>query len=128
MHEAAPRTLRRELADAAVLARDLPRQAHALLDTLAHNRLQVRITGLEEARLLDSLRKIANRISVSLIAAALVIGAALAMRVEAGPRLFGYPGIALVLFVLAFALAFGLVVTVLVSDRKRSRRGRGHKL
>lgn len=121
MHEAAPQTLRRELADAAVLARDLPRQAHALLDTLARNRLQVRIAGLEEARLLESLHKIANRISVSLIAAALVIGAALALRIDAGPHLFGYPGIALVLFVLAFTLAFGLVLSALVSDRPRPR-------
>jgi ubiquinone biosynthesis protein len=119
--ETSLRTLRRELTDAAVLVRDLPRQAHAVLDTLARNRLQVRISGLEEARLLESLRKIANRISVSLISAALVIGAALALRIDAGPRLFGYPGIALVLFVLAFVLACGLVISAMVSDRHISR-------
>src|SRR5205807_1699281 len=63
--EVSPHALRRELTETAMLVRDLPRQAHAVLDTLARNRLQVRISGLEEARLLESLRKIANRISVS---------------------------------------------------------------
>jgi len=93
----------------------------ALQREIAFNRLQVRISGLEEARLLESLHKIANRISVSLISAALVIGAALALRIDAGPRLFGYPGVALVLFVLAFVLACGLVISAMISDRRTSR-------
>ena len=80
-----------ELADIAGLARDFPRQARAFLETLGNNRLQMRITGLEESRLLESLRKIANRISISVVAAALVIGAALALRVDAGPHLSVIP-------------------------------------
>jgi len=115
-----------ELADIAGLAREFPRQARAFLETLGSNRLQVRITGLEESRLLESLRKIANRISISLVAAALVIGAALALRVDAGPHLFGYPGLALVMFVLAFVLCFALVVNMLVSDRRSVRRRKPH--
>jgi ubiquinone biosynthesis protein len=111
-----------ELADIAGLARDFPRQARAFLETLGNNRLQMRITGLEESRLLENLRKIANRISISLVAAALVIGAALALRVDAGPRLLGYPGLALVMFVLAFVLCIGLILNMLVSDRRSVRR------
>jgi hypothetical protein len=81
----------------------------------------VRISGLEESRLLENLQKIANRITAGIIAAALVIGAALGLRVQGGPRLLGYPAVALVMFVLAFVLAGALVVSVLLLDRRVSR-------
>ena len=111
----------RELVDVAALARELPRQSRALLDTLARNRLRVRIAGLEESRLLENLGKIANRISTGLISAALLISAVLALRIPAGPQLLGYPALALVLFVLAFVLAVGIVLSALISDRRVSR-------
>jgi ubiquinone biosynthesis protein len=110
-----------QFADMAELGRELPRQARAILDLLARNRLRVHISGLEESRLLENLQKIANRITAGLISAALVIGAALALRIDAGPRLFGYPGLALVMFVLAFALAIGLLLSAAFSDRRVSR-------
>ena len=114
--------LNKQVSDVAALLHELPRHSRAILETLARNRLRVRISGLEESRLLENLRKIANRISVSLVSAALVIGAALALRVDAGPHLFGYPGLALVMFVLAFVLAVGLVLSAVVSDRRGLRR------
>lgn len=111
----------RQVGDVGALLRELPRQTRAIVDVLASNNLRVRVAGLEESRLLENLQKIANRISVSLVSASLVIGAALALRVDAGPRLWGYPGLALVLFVLAFVLALGLVLSALLSDRRGSR-------
>lgn len=113
--------LKLEVAEVVEAAGALPRQVGAVLDLLAANRLRVRVSGLEESRLLENLQKIANRITVGLICAALVVGAALALRVDAGPRLFGYPGLALVMFVLAFVLSATLVVSVLLSDRRQSR-------
>src|SRR5581483_3779150 len=119
--QATLRKLGTELGDIAELARELPRQTHAVLETLARNRFQVRVSGLEEARLLENLQKIANRIAVGVIAAALVIGAALALRIDDGPRLFGYPGIAVVMLAPALALMLGLVTSALPSDRRASR-------
>jgi ubiquinone biosynthesis protein len=110
-----------QVAEMAELGRDLPRQARVLLDTLAGNRLRVRISGLEESRLLENLQKIANRISAGIICAALVIGAALVLRIDVGPKLFGYPGIALVMFVLAFVLSAVVLGSALMSDRSVSR-------
>jgi len=112
----------KQISDVAALLRELPGHSRAIMETLARNRLRVRISGLEESHLLENLRKIANRISVSLVSAALVISAALALRVDAGPRLFGYPGLALVMLVLAFVLAFGLVIAALLSDRRSARQ------
>ena len=115
------RTLRQRVGEVAELGRDLPTQLRDVLTLLAENRFRVRISGLEESRLLENLQKIANRITAGLISAALVVGAALALRIDAGPRLFGYPGVALVMFVLAFALSAALVISSLLSDRKMSR-------
>jgi ubiquinone biosynthesis protein len=111
----------KQVSDVGALMRELPRHARAILETFADNQFRVHISGLEESHLLENLRKIANRISISLISASLVIGAALALRIDAGPRLFGYPGVALVLFVLAFILAVSLVVSAVISDRRTSR-------
>jgi ubiquinone biosynthesis protein len=115
------RTLRERVGEVAELGRDLPNQLRDVLTLLAENRFRVRISGLEESRLLENLQKIANRITAGLISAALVVGAALALRIDAGPKLFGYPGVALVMFVLAFGLSATLVISSLLSDRKMSR-------
>lgn len=115
------RSMQIQAAEIAEAVGDAPRHARNALALLAENRLQLRISGLEESRLLENLQKIANRITTGLISASLVVGAALALRIDAGPRLFGYPGVALVMFVLAFVLSSVLVVRALVSDRSMSR-------
>ena len=115
------RSVQMQAAEIAEAVRQAPRRLNDALGLLAENRLQLRFTGLEESRLLENLQKIANRITAGLICAALVVGAALALRIDAGPRLFGYPGIALVMFVLAFVLSALLVLNSLLSDRRMSR-------
>ena len=121
-----PANLATELMELQGLLRDAPRKVSDLLSLLADNRLQVRVTGLEESHLMENLQKIANRISAGIITAALILGAALMMRIDVGPRLFGYPGIALVLFLVGAALGIAIVVNSLRSDRKaRPREERG---
>jgi ubiquinone biosynthesis protein len=115
------RTLRERVGEVAELGRELPNQLRDVLTLLAENRFRVRVSGLEESKLLENLQKIANRITAGLISAALVVGAALALKIDAGPKLFGYPGVALVMFVLAFVLSTALVVSSLLSDRRMSR-------
>ena len=100
------------------LMREAPRKVTDLLSLLAENRMQVRVTGLEESRLVENLQKIANRISAGVITAALILASALLMRVDTGARLFGYPALAMVLFLVAFALGLGIVISALLRDRK----------
>lgn len=104
------------------LLRDGPRKLQSLLSLLADNRLQVSVAGLEESRLMEALHKIANRISTGAIAAALILASAMIMRIDTPYRLFGYPALALVLFLLACVLGLGLVVSALLSDRKAPTR------
>jgi ubiquinone biosynthesis protein len=113
-----PNRLASDLLEVQELMRESPRRLSQLLRTLSDNRFSVRITGLEEARLIESMQKIANRISVGVITAGLVMGAALMMRIPAQHLLFGYPALALVLFLVAFALGASLVVSSLLNDRR----------
>lgn len=117
-----PHRVASELMDLQTLARETPRKLSDMLSLLADNRLQLRITGLEESRLMENLQKIANRITTGLIVAALIVAAAMIMRIETKVRLFGYPALALVLFLLAAALGVGIVVSALLRDRKARPR------
>ena len=49
------------------------------------------------------MQKVANRIASGLVLAALIIGAALLMRVETSFQVLGYPGIAILCFLAAAA-------------------------
>lgn len=117
-----PARLAGELMDMQALIRETPRKVSDLLSLLAENRLQVGITGLEESRLMENLQKIANRITAGLVTAALIVASALLMRVETSTRLFGYPAIAMVMFLIGSALGLMIVFNALMRDRKAPRR------
>ena len=106
------------------LVRQLPQRVNTLLDNLAHNRVSIKVDAFDEARLMDNLQKIANRIALGLVLAALIVGAALMMQVRTRFTLFGYPGLAILLFLLAAACGFGLALTIFLNDDWRVWRNR----
>jgi predicted unusual protein kinase regulating ubiquinone biosynthesis (AarF/ABC1/UbiB family) len=113
-----PNRIASDLLEVQELLRESPRRLSQLLRTLSDNRFQVRITGLEEARLIESMQKIANRITGGVITAGLILGAAMIMRIPSSVHIFGYPALALVLFLIAFVLGISLVASSLFGDRK----------
>jgi len=113
-----PSNIASELIEVQALLREAPRKVSDLLSLLAENRLQVRMTGLEESHLMESLQKIANRIAAGLVTAALIVASAMLMRIETHARLFGYPAIAMVLFLIASGLGVAMVLSALLRDRK----------
>jgi ubiquinone biosynthesis protein len=117
------------LASAAVdlkkFVQNLPGRVNRILDRLADNEFRVKVDAIDETRLMEGMQKVANRISLGLVLAALIIGAALLMPVETSFRLFGYPGIAILLFLAAAAGGVALAVSILASDiRARRKRPR----
>jgi ubiquinone biosynthesis protein len=102
----------------------LPARMNAVLDNLAGNKIQVKVDAFDESRLMDNLQKIANRIALGLVLAALIVGAALMMQVRTSFTLFGYPGLAMLLFLLAAACGFILVLSVFLNDDWRVWRNR----
>jgi ubiquinone biosynthesis protein len=94
----------------------LPARLNRILDRVAEDDIRVRIEGVDQAKLRAAAQKIANRITLGLLLAALIIGAAMLMQVETSFRLFGYPALAIVFFVLAAAGALGLILAILFGD------------
>ena len=113
-----PAGLAGEMMELQRLLREAPRKVADVLSLLADNRLQVRLVGLEDSRMLEALQKIANRISAGIITASLILASALLMRMDAGPRLLGYPAIALVLFLVGAGLGLTIVISAMLRDRK----------
>jgi predicted unusual protein kinase regulating ubiquinone biosynthesis (AarF/ABC1/UbiB family) len=100
----------------------LPSRVNRILDRIAENDVRLKVDTIDEVRLMEGLQKVANRIATGLVLAALIVGAALMMDVPTDYRVFGYPGIAMLLFICAAAGGAALVVTILVNDIKARRR------
>lgn len=79
----------------------LPRRVNHIMDSVVNNDLKIKVDAIDEVYLMTGFQKVANRITMGLILASLIIGAALLMRVDTSFRLFGYPGLAIILFLLA---------------------------
>lgn len=105
-----------------------PRKMTDILALLAENRLQMKVTGLEESRLMENLQKIANRVSAGIVTAALILASALMMKIDTGVHLFGYPVIAMLLMLIGVFLGLGIIASALLFDRRaRAHEERGHR-
>jgi len=122
-----PANVAGEMLEVQALLRESPRKVSDILSLLAENRLTVQVGGLDDSQLMENLQKIANRISAGLITAALILASAMLMRLETpGWRLFGYPALALVLFLLGTGVGLYLVWSAFRRDhRARPREERG---
>ncbi len=67
------------------------------------------------------LQKIANRITLGLVMAALIVSAAMLTRVETEFTVLGYPGLAMILFVAAVAGGVALVVSIWRTDETETK-------
>jgi ubiquinone biosynthesis protein len=99
----------------------LPGKLNSLLELAVNNDLRVRVETPGEEQLITGLQKVANRITMGLVLAALIIGAALMMRVDTPFRLLGYPGLAVLLFLAACVGGVAQIFSILTGDRRRHR-------
>jgi ubiquinone biosynthesis protein len=105
-------------------AQRLPGRVNRILDLAASNSLKVGVDAIDEKVLVEGFQKIANRITLGLILAALIVGAAMLMRVETSFTILGYPGFAMVCFVAAAGGGLTLVWSILRSDVHRDDKKR----
>jgi ubiquinone biosynthesis protein len=99
-----------------------PSRVNRVLDRVADNQLSLKVDAIDEVTLIEGMQKIANRITLGLILAALIIGAAMLMRVETRFRILGYPGIAMLLFLAAAMGGFVLAYNILFHDRHARKK------
>jgi hypothetical protein len=96
----------------------LPARVNRILDALANNDLEIRVQAIDENKLLSGFQKIANRITLGLLMAALIVSAAMLMQVSTSFRILGYPGIAMIFFFLAALGGIALMVQILRDERR----------
>jgi predicted unusual protein kinase regulating ubiquinone biosynthesis (AarF/ABC1/UbiB family) len=102
----------------------LPSRLSKVLDTLANPEMELKIRNSDTRQLMDGFQKVANRITTGLILAALIVGASLLMQVNTSFRILGYPGFAMLCFLLAGAGGAWLVFSILFKDHKDKKRTR----
>ncbi|MDQ6655271.1 MAG: AarF/ABC1/UbiB kinase family protein, partial [Verrucomicrobiota bacterium] len=98
------------------LLQRLPTRINKILDAIAENKLKVEVDAIDEKTLIVGFQKVANRITTGLIIAALIVGAALLMRVDTTFRIWGYPGLAIIFFLAAAGSGIVLLVNILFYD------------
>jgi ubiquinone biosynthesis protein len=110
--------------DAKEFAEHFPSRVNQVMDALAEGQLTLNVQGIDEKELMRGIQKLANRVTMGVIVAALIIGGALTSRVG-GATILGYPVLTMVLLGIAAAGAIWLMVSVGRNDiptRSRSRR------
>jgi hypothetical protein len=100
----------------------LPARVNKVLDAVVNNELKLNIEVIDEGAVIHGLQKVANRITLGLVLAALIVGAAMLMQVPTNFRLFGYPGLAMLFFLVAAGGGLWLAFTILRSDTPAGRR------
>ena len=115
----APNNLLSGVVELKEFAEKLPTRVNKILDAAGNNELRFKVDAIDEKVVLEGLQKVANRITLGLVVAALIVGAAMLMRVETSFRIFGYPGLAMIFFLLAAAAGLVLVFSILFYDEKR---------
>jgi predicted unusual protein kinase regulating ubiquinone biosynthesis (AarF/ABC1/UbiB family) len=103
--------------EAKEFATKLPGRVNRVLDALAASELKMKVEVIDDGAIIDGLQKVANRITLGLILAAMIVSAAMVMRIETSFRIMGYPGFAMILFTLAFAGAGYLAFQIVRHDR-----------
>ena len=99
-----------------------PSRVNKILDAVGNNELKIGVDAIDERVVLEGLQKVANRITLGLILAALIIGAALMMRVETSFRILGYPGLPAIFFMLAAIAGVILAVSIAFYDVKAKKK------
>ena len=118
----APNNLLSGVVELKEFAQKLPTRVNKILDAAGNNELRFKVDAIDEKIVLEGLQKVANRITLGLVVASLIVGAAMLMRVETSFRIFGYPGLAMIFFLLAAAAGLILVFSILFYDEKRRKK------
>jgi ubiquinone biosynthesis protein len=113
------RRLNHALAEAAETVGALPRQLRRLLAATSGGRMRLHVDVDELREFAAQVARSANRLSISLVISALIIGSSIVMTVDGGPRLLGLPLFGFTGFLGAVAGGAWLLFSVLRSGGGR---------
>jgi ubiquinone biosynthesis protein len=116
------------LLEARDFVEQLPGRVNKVMDAMAEGTFHLEVHAFDEAELMRGFQKLANRLTMGLVVAALIVGAAMLMQVETTSKLWGYPTLAIVCFLSAAAFALLLLMSILRADRKVNQQTRNKRL
>lgn len=122
MQSVAPANLIGGIVELKEFAEKLPGRVNKILDTIGNNEFKVDVNAIDEKIVLEGLQKVANRIALGLVLAALIVGAAMLMRVETSFKILGYPAFAMIFFLIAAVAGIALVGTIVMTDVKARKK------
>lgn len=95
-----------------------PSRIARVLELASENKLEMKVDAIDEAKLIGGFQKVANRVTLGLVLAALIVGAALLMRIETRWTILGYPGLAILFFLIAAGGGLALALNILIGDER----------
>lgn len=95
----------------------LPKQLRIVLRKAIRDELQIKISHIGLDRVIRDIDRSSNRLSFSIVIAAIIVSSAIIIHSGTGRHLFGFPALGIIGFVMAFVLAVGLIIAILRSGR-----------
>jgi len=99
------------------LARNLPRDLKELLNRINRNKFKIDLEHRGLDRAMREFDKSVNRLSSSLIIAALIVGSSIVMQTDKGPKFLDFPVFAFMGYTIAGFIGLWWVVAIIRSGR-----------
>jgi ubiquinone biosynthesis protein len=99
------------------LVKNLPRDLKEIINRINRNKFKIDLEHRGLEKFIGDLDKSSNRLSFSLLIAALIVGSSLIMQTEKGPLLFGFPILGFLGYSIAGFLGLWLAIAILRSGR-----------
>jgi len=107
----------RTIMELANLIMAIPRRLSTVLSKAERGELKIEFEHLGLEKLVSILDRASNRLSVSMIVAALIISSSVIIHAQRGPLVLGFPVLGIIGFIIAGLLGFLLVFSVIRSGR-----------
>jgi ubiquinone biosynthesis protein len=101
----------------ASLLKNLPQDLKEFITRINRNKFKIDLEHRGLEKLITDLDKSSNRLSFSMLIAALIVGSSIIMQTDKGPLLFGFPVLGLLGYSIAALLGFWLAFAILRSGR-----------
>jgi len=99
------------------LFKNLPRDLKEFINRVNRNKFKIDLEHRGLEKLITDLDKSSNRISFSLLIAALIVGSSIIMQTNKGPMLLGFPALGFLGYSIAGVLGLWLAIAILRSGR-----------
>ncbi|WP_176762096.1 ABC1 kinase family protein [Natronincola ferrireducens] len=97
----------------------LPKQIRTLLKKIENNDIKFQLEQIGIEKLQGELSKMTNKLSLSLISSALIVGSSLIIQNASGPMMWGVSVFGIIGYLLASILGVGIIISILLSGLRK---------